>query len=156
MRKAAPKDQTVAKTQAAPHPDRAAFRVFMGTFFVLAGIPSAFFSFRHFQDHQHHLKRVQHFRQNPESVPDGSTAQSLIAMNQSMADRDWLTAIVIGIASLVFFSIAIRLFVLAAKSRGEKLQFATIDWQTIPKPTRRVEVHYKRVYEVLFVFLAIF
>ncbi len=71
-------------------------------------------------------------------------------------ERGILEGAICSVVSLLFFANALRLFVGAFKNRNIKPEYAPLDRRTISIPASRVEVKYKRLYDVLFAFLTIF
>lgn len=141
---------------APPRPDKAAFQAFAGAFFLLAALPCAYLAFGSYQGRSRHLALVEHFREHPELAPETSTPDRMVALNQSLAARDWHMALILGLASVVFLLLAVRLFVLATQNKGRQPHYAPIDWQMIPKPSRHMEMRYMRIYEVQYVLLVVF
>ncbi len=149
-------DQIKPKTNRAERPDKAAFRAFMGAFFLIACIPLAVWAYWSYADYQKTNDTVRHWREQPDSMPTGLSREQTIAIRTSIADRHRLEAILSGAGSLILFGGAILLFTRAAKARKNTPQYANIDWRTIQQPTRRVEVQFKRLYDALAIFLFIF
>ena len=154
-------EQIKPKINRAERPEKAAFRAFIGAFLLIACIPFAVWSHWSYADYQQATDHVSYLREHPEPFPTNNQRKEqevTIARRTSMADRHRLEAILSGAGSLILFGGAIFLFTLAvkAKARRVKTQYADIDWRTIPMPTRRVEVQYKRIDDILFVFIILF
>jgi hypothetical protein len=150
-------EQIKPKINRAERPDKAAFRTFIGAFLLIACIPFAVWSYWNYADYQQTTDGIRYLREHPEPIPTNRKEQEdIIARRTSMANRHRLEAILSGAGSLILLGGAIFLFTLAVKARRIKPQFASIDWRSIPLPTRRVEVQYKRIYDILFVFIILF
>ena len=147
------------KINRAERPDKAAFRAFIGAFLLIACITLAVWSYWSYADYQQAADHVSYLREHPKPFPTNNQRkeqEDTIARRTSMADRHRLETILSGAGSLILFGGAIFLFTLAVKARRVKTQYADIDWRTIPLPTRRVEVQYKRIDDILFVFIILF
>ena len=147
------------KINRAERPDKAAFRAFMGAFFLLACIAPAYWAYYNYGQYQQTTAFVRKLQENSGQFltnDERAERKNRIALNTSMANRYRLEIILSGAGSLILFGGAIFLFTLAVKARRVKTQYADIDWQTIPLPTRRVEVQYKRIYNILFIFIILF
>lgn len=147
------------KINRADRPYKAAFRAFVGAFFLIACISFAVWSYWSYADYRQTTDHARYLREHPAPFPTSNQLkeqENIIALRTSMADRHRLEAILSGAGSLILFGGAMFLFTLAVKARKHKPQYASIDWRTIPLPTRRIEVQYKRIYDILFVFIILF
>ncbi len=143
----------------AERPDKAAFRMFIGAFLLIACLPLAYWANYSYALFRQSTERVRYLRENPEPFPTNNQRkerEDRIALSTSMADRQRLEAILSGAGAFVLFGGAILLFGSALKARKRKPQYEIIDWRIIPMPTRRIEVQQKRIYDVLFAFIVIF
>ncbi len=143
----------------AERPDKAAFRMFMGAFLLIACLPLAYWANYSYALYQKSTERVRYLRENPEPFPTNNQRkerEDRIALSMSMADRQRLETILSGAGAFVLFGGAMLLFGSALKARKIKPQYEIIDWRIIPMPTRRIEVRQKRIYDVLFAFIVIF
>lgn len=74
----------------------------------------------------------------------------------SDTERGNLEGAICSAVSLLFLVNALRLFVGAFSARGIKPQYEPLERRAILMPTRRVEVKFKRFYDVLFALVAVF
>lgn len=137
-------------------PEKASFQVFMGIFFLLVCLPCTYYGYWSFKEHRRHNDSAQYFRQRPDMTIKSSTPERMAVLEKSLANRDLLGARVSGAGSLVFLGVALWLFSLAIKTSSIKPEFATINWQTIPKPIGQLTIEYTSVANCLFIFLVIF
>ena len=111
----------------AERPDKAAFRAFVGGFFLIAAIPIAVWAY-----------------------------WCLTGTAYYSAHRGNIEGAICAFVSLIFFANAVRLFIGALETRKIKPQYKPIDWRTIPLPTRLIEVRQKKIYDVLLALIAVF
>lgn len=152
-------EQIKPKIKRAERPDKAAFRTFMGAFLMITCIPFAVWSYWSYANYQHTTDHVRYLRDHPEPFPTNNQRkeqEDMIALRTSMANRHRLEAILSGAGSLILFGGAIFLFARAVKARRNKPHYASIDWRTTPLPTRRIEIQYRRIYDILTVLVILF
>lgn len=142
-------------------PDKALFIAMMGAFFLCLSVAPAYWAYYNYGENQRATAFVQNLRKSSDqslTPNEREERKNRIALNSSMADRYKLEMILSGAGGLVLFVFSLLLFRSALKARSKKQspQFETIDWRSTPMPAQRVEVRYKRIYDVLFAFIIIF
>lgn len=145
----------------ADRPNRTIFLAMMGAFFLCFSIAPAYWAYYNYGEYQRATAFVQNLRESSEQFltpNEREERKNRIALNSSMADRYKLEMILSGAGGLVLFVASLLLFrnALKAHSNKQSPQFETIDWSATPMPSQRVELRYKRIYDVLFAFIIIF
>lgn len=152
-------EQIKPKINRAARPDQAAFKTFIGAFLLIACIPFGVWCYWSYADYHDTTDGISYLREHPEPYQTNNQRkeqEDIITSRTSTADRRRLEAILSGAGSLILFGGAMFLFTHAVKARKNKPHYAGIDWRMIPLPTRRVEVQYKRIYDILNALIILF
>lgn len=142
-----------------PKPDKSLFMAMMGAFFLCFAIAPAYWAFYSYGEYNHTKNFVQELKSKSEQflTPDEKKEkETRIYFLESRTDRKKLEMILSGVGAFVLFGIALILFGKALKSRGEKPDYAPLDWRTVSFPIRQLEVKYKKYYALIFAFIVVF
>lgn len=146
-------------TERPPKPDKSLFMAMMGAFFLCFAVAPAYWAFYNFGEYNQTKNFVQELKSKSEQflTPDEKKEkESRIYFLESRAERKKLEMILSVVGAIVLFGIALFLFGKALKSRGEKPNYAPLDWRTVSFPIQRIEVKYKKYYALIFAFIVIF
>ena len=143
----------------AERPDQALFFVMMGVCFLFFAVASANLAYYSFGEYRHKTAFVGELQASSEQFMAPYKRKELkdrIDSNASLASRHLLELILSGAGALVLFGITLLFFRNALRACKVKTYYENIDWNVIPLPTHRVEVHYKQIYDILFALIILF
>ncbi len=142
--------------QVPPRADKAAFRTFMGAVLFIACIPLALWAYWSFSAYQQTVDHTQTMAERSDVTKTIAERERETVIRTSLANRYRLEAALSGIGSLILFGGSMLLFVLAINARKIKQQFVRVNWQQTPLPQGRIQVQYRRLFDLFAIFLIVF
>lgn len=142
--------------QLPPRADRAALRTFMGAMLLIAFIPAAVWAYWSYSSYRQTVDHTRRMAQRSDVTKTSTEREQETVVRNSMANRYQREAVLSGMGSLMLFGGSMLLFALAIKGRRVKQHFISLDWQQTPVPPGRIQIQYRRLFDVLAVFLILF
>lgn len=147
------------KTNRAERPDKGLFMTMMGVFFLLFAIAPAYWAFYNFGEYRQtadFIERLSESFKKNQTPEAGQEYSERVSAMSSRAERYQFEMMLSGAGGAVLFGIALLFFRKAWRSRNRKNFYENIDPRTIPIPPNRIEVSYKKLYDVLFALIFLF
>lgn len=128
--------------------DKAQFSAFLGTFALIAAVPTAYWANYTYGIYQRYSANLEYWREHPEKIPNGLPPEMQIYIESTVVENAKLEASLFGAGSLLLFIIAVWLFVRAFKIgkrlKAAKLQYQPIDLRSIPPLKNPIGVKYTK------------
>ncbi len=140
-------------------PDKAGFPAMLAILLLLGGIGFGVMDYGSYQYYRRAVNYVEEIRQHPEILADSSyKPEFVIAINEGDAARYRLQMLWVSALMILFLSGGGFLLNRSIKTyrKTKNLEYEEIDWRTIEKPTRRIEVRSTRYQTWLGVGLVVF
>lgn len=137
-----------AQTVRPERSDKAQFSAFLGTFALIAAVPTAYWANYTYGIYQRNAPALEYWREHPEKIPNDLPPEQEIYIQTTRVENARLEASLCGAGSLLLFIIAVLLFVRAFKIskrlKVAKLQFQPIDLRSIPPLKNPIGVKYTK------------
>ena len=140
-------------------PDKAGFPAMVAVLLLLGGIGFGVGDYGSYQSYRRAVAHADNVRRHPETIAGtGYEPEFIIAMSEVDASRSVQQMFLFSAAMILFLSGGGFLLNRSLKiyQRTRNLQYEEIDWRSIEKPTRKIEVLYNRLHTVAAIIYYIF